>query len=48
MGCTLSGECHMWGIRKEENQSLECGWCDHCIGMNIVTLSWQRPLWEGD
>jgi hypothetical protein len=33
---------------KEGNQKLECVLCAYCTGMNIVTLNWQRSLWEGD
>jgi hypothetical protein len=30
----------------QENKQLECGWCIHCVGTNIITLNWQRPLWD--
>jgi hypothetical protein len=33
---------------RKGNLKLECGSCVHCRGANIVTLNWQRPLWEGD
>jgi hypothetical protein len=48
MGPTLRGE-HTWMDREgERNQKLECGWCAHSIGTNIVILNGQRPLWEGE
>jgi hypothetical protein len=39
---------HRKNREREENLKLECGWCAHCRGVNIVILNWQRPLWEGD
>jgi hypothetical protein len=33
---------------REGNVKLGCGWCAHCIGVNIVILNSQRPVWEGD
>jgi hypothetical protein len=39
---------HTGGIREAKDQKLECGWCAHCIGMNMVMLIWLKPLREGD
>jgi hypothetical protein len=33
---------------KAGNLKHESVWCVHCRGANMVTLKWQRSLWEGD
>jgi hypothetical protein len=38
-----------WDGRNRErkgNLKLECGWCVHCRGVNIVILNCQRPQCE--
>jgi hypothetical protein len=34
--------------KGEETKNLNIIDNAHCIGMNMVILNWQRPLWEGD
>jgi hypothetical protein len=48
MGCTLRGDHSRKNREREGNLKLECGWYVHCIEVNIVILSWQRLLWEGE
>jgi hypothetical protein len=33
---------------REGNLKLECGWCAHYRGANVVILNWQESLSEGD
>jgi hypothetical protein len=33
---------HRRNREREENLKLECGWCVHCRGANIITLNWLR------
>jgi hypothetical protein len=39
---------HRRNRAREGNIKLECCWCAHCRGVNIVIFNWQRTLWEGD
>jgi hypothetical protein len=48
MSHTLRGGCTGGNREREGNPKLECDWCAHYRGANIVILNWQRPLWEGD
>jgi hypothetical protein len=48
MGHTLRGECIQEECGKVGNPKLKSVWCAHCRGPNIVTLNWDRALWEGD
>jgi hypothetical protein len=48
MSRTLRENAHRRNRERERNLKLECAWCAHCRGVNIINLNWQRPLWEGD
>jgi hypothetical protein len=37
---------HRKNRERKGNLKLECGWCAHCRGANIVILNWQKPLWK--
>jgi hypothetical protein len=39
---TLRENVHWKNREREGNLKLQC------VGVNIVILNWQRPLWEGD
>jgi hypothetical protein len=48
MGHTLRENVHGRNRKREGNPKLENVWCALSRGANIVTLKWQRSLWEGD